>query len=102
LKYLEEHSSGGRLAPMLWDCSFLALDGETPVAAVFTSNENSHPLFHEVFTHPDSRGHGLATALLRRAMSALTAQGFGHVRLRVAVANETARQLYERLGFVPA
>jgi ribosomal protein S18 acetylase RimI-like enzyme len=97
---LERHMLGGLVGEPLWDCSFVAVEAGTPVAVVLTTDEDTHPLFPYVYTHPDHQRRGMATGLLQRAMRALHKKGYDHVRLRVAVANERARRVYERLGFV--
>jgi ribosomal protein S18 acetylase RimI-like enzyme len=99
LEELEQHTIGGAVGEPLWDCSLVAVDAGTPVAVVLTTNEDSHPLFAYVYTHPDFQRRGMATSLLQRCMKALHKRGFDHVRLRVALANERARRVYERLGF---
>lgn len=97
---LEQHTLGSLVGAPLWDCSFVAVEHGTPVAVVLTTDEDTHPLFAYVFTHPDHQRRGMATGLLLRAMRALHKKGYDHVRLRVAEANERARRVYERLGFV--
>lgn len=101
LDYLEKRISGAMVGPMLWDCSFLALDDESPVAAVITSEEEpDRPLLGDVYTHPDWQRRGLATALIQLTANALLDHGYMRMTLRVAIANEGARRLYERIGFV--
>jgi RimJ/RimL family protein N-acetyltransferase len=51
-----------------------------------------------VFTHPDFRGHGLATAVTG-AVSAKLLERCDLVVLSVDPANRTARHVYERLGY---
>lgn len=46
--------------------------------------------------HPDHRRKGVATALLHAVLSAMT----GPATLNVFARNDSARRLYERLGFV--
>ncbi len=86
---------------MLWDCSFVAVDGERPVSAVLTSEEQpGRPLLGDVYTHLDWQNRGLATSLIQLAANALLDRGYRRMTLRVALANEGARRLYERIGFV--
>jgi GNAT superfamily N-acetyltransferase len=97
---LWDHTTGGLIGPMLWECSFVAHDGQTPAATVITCEENGVPLLPYIYTHPDWQGRGLATALIQYAMNALLDRGHKQVRLRVAHANLRARRLYEHIGFV--
>ena len=50
---------------------------------------------------PSARRGGLATALLRAALSHAAASGAASMLLEVAEANEAARALYASLGFMP-
>lgn len=50
---------------------------------------------------PASRRSGLATALLRAALSRAAASGAVAMLLEVAEANDAARATYARLGFLP-
>jgi GNAT superfamily N-acetyltransferase len=54
---------------------------------------------HAVYVHPDGRGSGASSALLRAAMEWARAQGASRVALWVNGVNAHARRLYERLGF---
>lgn len=49
---------------------------------------------------PESRGAGIGSALLRRALDHLERDGFSSCFLEVRSSNEGARRLYERSGFV--
>jgi predicted GNAT family acetyltransferase len=52
-----------------------------------------------VCTHPAARGRGLATALTRHVATGIIERGRTPI-LHVAEQNESARRVYERLGFV--
>jgi GNAT superfamily N-acetyltransferase len=99
LEELRHHTTGELIGPMLWDCSFVALDRETPAATVITCEEKGVPLLSYIYTHPDWQGHGLATALIQYSMNALLERGYERVRLKVALANVGARRLYKHIGF---
>jgi predicted GNAT family acetyltransferase len=62
----------------------LHLDGYTEISAVCT--------------HPDARGRGLASALTRQVALGILERGETPF-LHVAVTNDAARLVYERLGF---
>jgi GNAT superfamily N-acetyltransferase len=52
-----------------------------------------------VFTHPDFRGRGCATAATSAVLTELLARGIRDIVLNVNQKNETAIRIYERLGF---
>ena len=54
---------------------------------------------HAVYVHPDARGRGASTTLMRAAIERAGATGARRVALWVNEANATARRFYERLGF---
>jgi len=55
---------------------------------------------HAVYVHPDARGSGASSALMRAAVEAARGQGGSRIALWVNGANHHARTLYERMGFV--
>lgn len=60
------------------------------------------PYVVDLLTHPDFRSRGVGTALLRACEEAALGHGAYHIGLGVAVTNERARALYERLGYYDA
>ena len=52
-----------------------------------------------VFTHPDHRGHGYATATTWAVVAELLRHGVREVVLNVAQSNLAAIHVYEKLGF---
>lgn len=63
--------------------------------------ENAHVLgVQGVAVHPDRRGRGVGTALLRAAESAARAQGARKIWLGVFSTNPRAQALYAREGYV--
>lgn len=53
----------------------------------------------DLAVHPDSRGKGIAEALLRQVFSTFTARGAAHVDLKTnLIANAAAVRLYRRMG----
>lgn len=57
---------------------------------------------YDVFTAPQARGRGLATALCARLLQRAAAEGASTAYLQVGVTQATARSVYRRLGFVEA
>jgi ribosomal protein S18 acetylase RimI-like enzyme len=57
---------------------------------------------YDVFTDPAERGSGLAEGLCRHLMDEARARGASTTYLQVEHANDVARRLYTRLGFVEA
>ena len=57
---------------------------------------------HAVYVHPDARGSGASSALIRTAIESARAKGGTRVALWVNGVNAHARALYERIGFVEA
>lgn len=56
-------------------------------------------LIGNVVVHPEYRGRGIASALMRRIIRVISKRGARWVGLEVRVGNAVARGLYERLGF---
>jgi GNAT superfamily N-acetyltransferase len=54
----------------------------------------------DLFTHPDFRGRGIATALIVQAVGDARARGAGPVVI-AARPDDTPRRMYERMGFRP-
>jgi GNAT superfamily N-acetyltransferase len=54
---------------------------------------------HALYVHPDLRGSGASTALMRAAVAWACSRGATRVALWVSGANTHAHRLYERLGF---
>lgn len=54
---------------------------------------------YDVFTHQSARGHGLASHLCERLLSASTNQGAKVAYLQVEADNQPALAVYRRLGF---
>jgi GNAT superfamily N-acetyltransferase len=54
---------------------------------------------HAVYVHPDARGSGASSKLMRAAIEHARAKGASRIALWVNGANRHARALYERIGF---
>lgn len=75
--------------------TLLAAGGTHIVAA-----EQSVAAIGNMYTHPDARGQGLASRVLRSIVKQLRADGIDLIILNVAQANAKAQRIYERHGFV--
>jgi GNAT superfamily N-acetyltransferase len=115
-----DHEEGAiRLAQPLWDASvtqhmvdarreklpavrtWLArADGQD--CAFFSSfpGENGTGMVEDLFTHPDHRGRGVATALIARAVDDARERGASAVMIG-ANPDDTPKAIYARLGFRP-
>lgn len=62
---------------------------------------DQHGALHDLFVVPEARRGGVARALVRGLMDALTELGATLFVLRVMVQNEPARRLAEEFGFAP-
>jgi len=54
---------------------------------------------YDVYVRPDVRGRGVGRELIAAVAKHLKARGVTHLSLDVALTNDSARRLYERLGF---
>jgi predicted GNAT family acetyltransferase len=90
-------------ADMLRDATFYgAFAGNALLAAAGThaySVRRQIATIGAVFTHPDHRGQGLATAVTGTLAQVLVAQGIEDLALNVNADNEPAIAAYSRLGF---
>jgi len=92
-----------RQAAALWPRSLLVADENGDVVGFTLAAASSDPTVGWVLrlkVREDRRRRGCATALLRAALERLRDDGVRMVRLTVAPANEPARSLYTRLGFI--
>ena len=77
-------------------------DGE-PIGTVYANVVTPYYGFvFGLYTRPDARRRGVARELMRTIAAALRDEGRRYVVLSVDTANEPARALYERMGFVDA
>jgi ribosomal protein S18 acetylase RimI-like enzyme len=54
---------------------------------------------YDLYVHADSRGRGVGRDLIAAVADRLKARSVTHLSLDVALTNDSARRLYERLGF---
>ena len=93
---------GGYFAPErrpMPEHSFVALDGDVPVAAVLVCRHEELPFIAYVMTAAAHKGRGLATALTGLTLASLQAAGEPQVHLWVTRGNDHAERIYERMGF---
>jgi len=83
--------------------ALVAEEGDSVVGTVYANTMSEH--FGYVFglyTRPDERRRGIAQALMLAIAAILREEGRRYVVLSVDTPNESARSLYERLGFEDA
>lgn len=61
----------------------------------------SHGFLENVVTHPDYRGRGHGSAVVRAALAQAWASDCHHVLLQCGRADPRVHRFYEKLGFVP-
>ncbi|MFQ6006807.1 MAG: GNAT family N-acetyltransferase [Woeseia sp.] len=74
-----------------WACLFLNFYERAPAPGEL--------LMDGIAVHPDYRGCGIGTELLRRIVSCASENSYTTVRLDVVDTNAAARRLYEQFGF---
>lgn len=80
----------------------VAWDGDDPVGhahVAWTGTKLGVPEIQDVFVLPERRRQGVASALNRAAEQLAAACGYDRISLSYGVDNDTARRLYERLGY---
>jgi len=84
-------------------CPWLALaaDGQ-PVAGGQLVREGDVAGLYDVYTAESQRGRGHAEAVCRALLAQAMTEGARIAYLQVDAANEAARRIYRRLGFVDA
>lgn len=85
---------------------FLVADRASTVAGYVVADavqSHGRPLGHvkDLAVDPACRRGGIGTALLRRGLAALAAQGARRAKLEVRASNAEARRLYRQFGFEP-
>jgi GNAT superfamily N-acetyltransferase len=99
IAYLGTQAANPGRIPM----TFVALDSDEALgsASAVEHDMDTHPeltpWLASVYVKPDARGRGVASALVRRVMAAVAALGVS----RLYLFTESARGLYEKLGWQP-
>jgi putative acetyltransferase len=82
---------------------FVALDGTRVVGWADIFPDWAHAVAHRghlgIGVHPDYRGRGLGTRLLRACIAKAWAKGLTRIELEARADNLTAIHLYQKLGF---
>jgi ribosomal protein S18 acetylase RimI-like enzyme len=82
--------------------ALIAEDDDRPVGYALASVVPQTPIrghLYDLFVTADSRGRGVGRELIATAAQRLRERGVSHLSLDVALVNDGARRLYERLGF---
>jgi ribosomal protein S18 acetylase RimI-like enzyme len=84
--------------------ALIAEDDGVPVGYALASVVPQTPIrghLYDLYVHGDVRGRGVGRELIAAAAERLRQRGVTHISLDVALTNDSARRLYERLGFRP-
>jgi RimJ/RimL family protein N-acetyltransferase len=91
----------GAFGPVIEDASREAVANKDVVGACVFSEYRGVPLLGHIFVEKSMQQRGLASALLRDCLDALVEAGYKKAILSTDASNESAQQLYRRVGFVP-
>ena len=84
--------------------ALIAEDEGAPVGYALASVVPQTPIrghLYDLYVRADVRGRGVGRELIGAAAERLRQRGVTHLSLDVALTNESARRLYERVGFRP-
>jgi ribosomal protein S18 acetylase RimI-like enzyme len=84
--------------------ALIAEDDDAPVGYSLASVVPQTPIrghLYDLYVHADVRGRGVGRELIAETAERLRQRGVTHLSLDVALTNDSARRLYERLGFRP-
>lgn len=90
----------GKYGTWLQQASFVLRRRGRMAGAIVCSLFEQQPLITYVFTLPAYRGQGFARRLIESAIQALRALDYDKLNLFVRLDNESARRVYESLGFI--
>jgi predicted GNAT family acetyltransferase len=94
-RIVEYRLTAERAGLMLWEN-----DGQVVSVAGFGGETPNGIRIGPVYTPPDLRGRGYATALVAQLSSQLLAEGRRFCFLYTDLANPTSNAIYERIGYV--
>ena len=94
-----QRTLSGEYGCVLDTCSFLIEDHGRALSATIITKWEGAPLLAFVMTHPDARGKGMGTFLIRQSVNALLDQGQRELYLFVTDGNAPAQHIYNELGF---
>jgi uncharacterized protein len=94
-RIVEHRLTAERAGLMLWEDS-----GAAVCVAGFGGESPNGIRIGPVYTPPELRGHGYATALVAQLSSQLLAEGRRFCFLYTDLANATSNAIYERIGYV--
>jgi hypothetical protein len=81
---------------------YLWEESSRPVSLAAHGRQTPHGVvIGPVYTPPDQRGHGYATALVADLSAALLARGFQFCALFTDLANPTSNSIYQKVGYRP-
>ena len=80
--------------------TYLALDDAVPVGVTLVARRGEAAWIAGMGVHPELRGRGIGTELLRRAQDRLRGTGVRTIELEVLIENDVARRCYTNAGFV--
>lgn len=78
---------------------FVAVENEKIVGVILTGNDGRRGFIHHTAVSPEFRHRGIATALVEKAMDALSGLGITKVALVVFRRNEDGNEFWEKQGF---
>lgn len=81
------------------DLFFVALAEGVVVGTVMAGYDGHRGWLYSVAVHPAQRQHGLGSALVRHAESALIARGCLKINLQIRGGNERVAAFYQSLGY---
>lgn len=84
---------------IIFDTSFVALDGVTPVSMSIVESLSTGPYLTYIGTVAHYRRCGIAGELVNRSLQAMHSRGFVELYLMVAMENKDALSRYRSLGF---
>jgi ribosomal protein S18 acetylase RimI-like enzyme len=89
----------GAYGPFLHEASFVVEEGGRSLGASLVTLYESLPFLAHIVVHPDMQRRGIGTLLIEASGKALHSASHAEMELIVTEANESAVNLYRKLGF---